>query len=70
MGHARAMRARDATEVVEREPRGPAAPRVRDVEPYVSPQLAVVARLNTNECPQPLPEDFSDALADEVAICR
>jgi len=41
-------------------------PGVRDVEPYVSPQLKVVARLNTNECPHPLPQDFSDALADAV----
>ena len=41
-------------------------PGVRDVEPYVSPQLEVVARLNTNECPHPLPQAFSDALADAV----
>ena len=41
-------------------------PGVRDVEPYVSPQLDVVARLNTNECPHPLPEGFSDALAGAV----
>ena len=31
-------------------------PGLRDVEPYVSPQLEVVVRLNTNECPYPLPE--------------
>ena len=41
-------------------------PGVRDVEPYVSPQLEVVARLNTNECPHPLPQDFSDTLAGAV----
>jgi histidinol-phosphate aminotransferase len=41
-------------------------PGVRDVEPYVSPQLEVLARLNTNECPHPLPRDFSDALAGAI----
>ena len=41
-------------------------PGVRDVEPYLSPQLEVVARLNTNECPHPLPRDFSDALAGAI----
>ena len=67
VGHARAMDARAA------EPRSstvsPAAePRagVRDVDPYVSPQLDVAARLNTNECPHPLPEGFFDELADAV----
>jgi histidinol-phosphate aminotransferase len=39
---------------------------VRDVEPYVSPQLPVAVRLNTNECPHPLPEDFSEELAEAV----
>jgi histidinol-phosphate aminotransferase len=39
---------------------------VRDVDPYVSPQLDVVARLNTNECPYPLPAAFADELADAV----
>ncbi len=38
-------------------------PGIRDVEPYVSPQLDVAARLNTNECPHPLPEGFSEDLA-------
>ena len=42
-------------------------PGLRDVAPYVSPQLSAVARLNTNECPHPLPEGFADELADEVA---
>jgi len=43
----------------------PAEPRpgLRDVAPYVSPQLDVAARLNTNECPHPLPEGFSKDLA-------
>jgi histidinol-phosphate aminotransferase len=41
-------------------------PGLRDVAPYVSPQLDVAARLNTNECPQPLPETFSRDLAEAV----
>ncbi|GIU97720.1 MAG: histidinol-phosphate aminotransferase [Actinomycetota bacterium] len=46
----------------------PATPRpgVRDVEPYTSPQLDVAARLNTNECPYPLPEGFAAELARAV----
>ncbi|MDH5223895.1 MAG: histidinol-phosphate transaminase [Actinomycetota bacterium] len=39
---------------------------LRDVDPYVSPQLDVAARLNTNECPHPLPEAFSVELAEVV----
>ena len=39
---------------------------LRDVAPYVSPQLAVAARLNTNESPYPLPEGFAQDLADAV----
>jgi histidinol-phosphate aminotransferase len=39
---------------------------VRDVDPYVSPQLDVAARLNTNECPLPLPAAFADDLAAAV----
>ena len=42
-------------------------PGLRDVPPYVSPQLSVTARLNTNECPYPLPEGFAQELAAEVA---
>ena len=42
-------------------------PGLRDVSPYVSPQLTVTARLNTNECPLPLPQGFADELADEIA---
>ncbi|MGZ5293389.1 MAG: histidinol-phosphate transaminase [Actinomycetota bacterium] len=41
-------------------------PGVRDVAPYISPQLEVAARLNTNECPHPLPEGFSDELARTI----
>ena len=41
-------------------------PGLRDVDPYVSPQLDVAARLNTNECPHPLPEDFFSELAQAV----
>jgi histidinol-phosphate aminotransferase len=46
----------------------PAVPRtgLRDLEPYQAPQLEVAARLNTNECPYPLPEGFRDELADAV----
>jgi len=46
----------------------PASPRpgLREVGPYDSPQLEVAARLNTNECPLPLPEGFSDDLAAAV----
>jgi histidinol-phosphate aminotransferase len=41
-------------------------PGLRDVDPYVSPQLDVAARLNTNECPHPLPSGFFDELAEAV----
>lgn len=46
----------------------PALPRpgLRDVAPYESPQLDVPARLNTNECPYPLPDAFRTDLADAV----
>ena len=45
-----------------------AAPRpgLRDIEPYESPQLDVPVRLNTNECPHPLPDAFSTELAEAV----
>jgi histidinol-phosphate aminotransferase len=42
-------------------------PGLRDVSPYTSPQPTAIARLNTNECPHPLPEGFAEELADEVA---
>lgn len=47
---------------------GPATPRpgLRGVAPYHSPQLDAVARLNTNECPYPLPEAFVEALTERV----
>jgi histidinol-phosphate aminotransferase len=41
-------------------------PGLREVGPYDSPQLEVAARLNTNECPLPLPVGFSDDLAAAV----
>ena len=39
-------------------------PGLRDVEPYQAPQLDVPVRLNTNECPYPLPEGFLADLAE------
>lgn len=39
---------------------------LRDVAPYSSPQLDVAVRLNTNECPYPLPEGFAADLAERV----
>jgi histidinol-phosphate aminotransferase len=41
-------------------------PGLRDVGAYVSPQLDVPARLNTNECPYPLPVGFFTELARAV----
>ena len=41
-------------------------PGLRDVAPYASPELDVAARLNTNECPHPLPERFFEELAGAV----
>jgi histidinol-phosphate aminotransferase len=41
-------------------------PGLRDIEVYDSPQLDVPVRLNTNECPHPLPEDFMDELASTI----
>lgn len=41
-------------------------PGLREVGPYDSPQMDVAARLNTNECPVPLPAGFSDDLAAAV----
>ena len=41
-------------------------PGVRDVEPYISPQMPVPVRLNTNECPHPLPEAFMVDLAETI----
>jgi histidinol-phosphate aminotransferase len=47
---------------VSAEPR----PGLRDTTPYHSPQLDVAARLNTNECPRPLPQGFAEDLAAVV----
>jgi histidinol-phosphate aminotransferase len=46
----------------------PAEPRpgLREVEPYAAPQLDVPVRLNTNECPYPLPPAFTEELAAAV----
>jgi histidinol-phosphate aminotransferase len=44
----------------------PPRPGLRDVAPYEAPQLEARARLNTNECPYPLPDGFRDDLADAV----
>jgi histidinol-phosphate aminotransferase len=41
-------------------------PGLREVGPYDSPQIEVAVRLNTNECPLPLPEGFSEDLAAAV----
>jgi histidinol-phosphate aminotransferase len=41
-------------------------PGLRTVEPYQAPQLDVEIRLNTNECPYPLPKAFRDELAEAV----
>jgi len=41
-------------------------PGLREVMPYEAPQLEVKARLNTNECPYPLPPAFGDELAHAV----
>ena len=41
-------------------------PGLREVGPYDSPQIEVAARLNTNECPLPLPDGFSEDLATAV----
>ncbi len=41
-------------------------PGLRAVEPYRSPQPDVPVRLNTNECPHPLPEAFAADLAETL----
>jgi histidinol-phosphate aminotransferase len=43
-----------------------ARPGLRDVQPYAAPQLDAPVRLNTNECPYPLPEAFAEDLAQAV----
>jgi histidinol-phosphate aminotransferase len=46
----------------------PAEPRpgLRETRPYASPQPDVAIRLNTNECPYPLPEGFVEHLQEAV----
>jgi histidinol-phosphate aminotransferase len=39
---------------------------LRDTAPYTSPQPDVGVRLNTNECPHPLPQAFFDELAGAI----
>jgi len=46
-------------------PKGP-RPGLRQEEPYASPQRPVPIRLNTNECPYPLPEGFARDLQETV----
>jgi histidinol-phosphate aminotransferase len=46
------------------------SPRLRpdlvDQEPYLAPQVAAPVRLNTNECPYPLPAGFARHLSEEL----
>lgn len=41
-------------------------PGLRETEPYAAPQLDVKVRLNTNECPYPLPDSFREDLGNAV----
>jgi histidinol-phosphate aminotransferase len=41
-------------------------PGLRDTAPYTSPQPDVAVRLNTNECPHPLPEEFFHELSNAI----
>jgi histidinol-phosphate aminotransferase len=41
-------------------------PDLEDVEPYRAPQVEAPVRLNTNECPYPLPDGFVDELAEAL----
>jgi histidinol-phosphate aminotransferase len=40
---------------------------LEDVQPYGAPQIEAPVRLNTNECPYPLPAPFAGDLAEEVS---
>jgi histidinol-phosphate aminotransferase len=42
-------------------------PDLESVSPYRAPQVEAPVRLNTNECPYPLPQEFSEELAAQVA---
>jgi histidinol-phosphate aminotransferase len=41
-------------------------PGLRELEPYQAPQVPAAARLNTNECPYPLPEAFREDLSRAI----
>jgi histidinol-phosphate aminotransferase len=45
-------------------------PELAGLEPYAAPQVDAAVRLNTNECPYPLPEGFARDLAEAVARIR
>ncbi|HEV3475323.1 MAG TPA: histidinol-phosphate transaminase [Actinomycetota bacterium] len=47
--------------------RPPLRPDLESVTPYRAPQVEAAVRLNTNECPYPLPEGFAEELAAQVA---
>ena len=61
--------AREGPRMEHRELRGPpkGPGRGRQEEPYASPQRPVPIRLNTNECPYPLPQGFAQDLQQTVA---
>ena len=44
----------------------PLRPDLESLAPYRAPQPEAPVRLNTNECPYPLPEGFANDLADAV----
>jgi histidinol-phosphate aminotransferase len=50
--------------------RPPIRSELADLEPYAAPQVDAAVRLNTNECPYPLPEGFTRDLAGAVAHIR
>jgi histidinol-phosphate aminotransferase len=47
--------------------RPPIRPDIEDLEPYVAPQLDAPVRLNTNECPYPLPAAFAEDVREALA---
>lgn len=49
-----------------RRGRPPLRPDLEAVQPYGAPQVDAAVRLNTNECPYPLPEAFARDLAEAV----
>ena len=70
VGHARAMDARaDEAEVAAREPAAEPRPGLRDVEPYVSPQLDVAGapqheRVPACRCRTAFADDLAEAVRD------